>query len=208
VDALDGPRLTLVDGEQLDASDASPPTREEMLEAVPLNVEIADGVDLDAEDPAVTATGRRACIAVRRAGGRCTAPALTHSYLCTAHAGLLDASSGGRAKAERHQAAQLDAEEKARLARLGTRGVIADTLARNPEKVRRAVLVLLEDAAAGDKVAAKGLIPYLNQGLGMPTERVEVLEPASAGDLDSMTTEQLHAYVASRRAARLEAETA
>lgn len=184
---------------------AAPLTLAEMLEAVPLGVRIADGVDLDEAlasdtDPSLTEAGRRVCIAERRAGGRCTAAATEDSLLCFAHSGRLDASAGGRAAAQRHQERALSEAERARLARLGTRGVIADTLARKPALVRQAVLVLLEDAASGDRVAAKALIPYLNQGLGMPTETVQVGTPESSHDLERMDTADLAAFVASRRA--------
>lgn len=189
-----------------DASDSlqDPPTLEEMLEAVPLNVEIA--VDLDAlfdpSDPCRVESGRRFCIATRRAGGRCTAPPVTHSLLCTPHAGLLDSAAGGRAKAEKHRNQGLDADEQARLARLGARGVIAVTANEHPLLMRRAFLTLLEDAAAGDRTAAKLVGPWLNQGLGMPTESVVVKRPESIEDLASMPTSDLAALVAERKAAR------
>lgn len=199
------PHLQLVDDgaptEEL-AADSSPPTLEEMWEAVPLNVQLADGIDVDdrGSDPALEEDGKRRCIAERRAGGRCTAAAPAFSLLCNAHSGRLDASAGGRARAEALRQEQLTEAERARLARLGPRGVIADTLAERPALVRKAVLVLLEDAAAGDRVAAKALIPYLNQGLGMPTETVQVQRPETTQDLEKMDTADLAAFIASRRA--------
>jgi hypothetical protein len=52
--------------------DDSPPTLEMMLEDVPLGIEIAVDLDdlHDPADPCLTDSGRRFCIATRRAGGR------------------------------------------------------------------------------------------------------------------------------------------
>ena len=202
----DRPHLALA------ASD-DPPTLEEMWEAVPLNVELAvDQDDLeDPEDPcAITLDGhlRRRCISTRRAGGRCTAQPGKHSLLCNMHSGLIDPAEGGRARAQKARGQQLDETEQARLRRLGTRGVIADTMARNPGLVAQATLVLLEDAAKGDRGAAKLIGPFLNQGLGLPTERVEIVSPSSAEDLDGMDTAQLESYVETLRAARQAAAAA
>lgn len=63
-----------------------------------------------------------------------------------------------------------------------------------------ALRTLIALAADGDRQAALALIPYLNQGLGMPTERVEVGAPASAADVAAMGTAELAAFVAARRA--------
>lgn len=192
-----------------DASDAlqEPPSLEEMLEAVPIGVEIA--VDLDhladfpnPDDPAEVEGGRRFCIASRRAGGRCTAPPRLHSLLCNAHAGILDASAGGLARAQQRRDHGLEAEEVARLARLGARGVIAVTANEHPLLVRKAFLVLLEDAAEGDKVASRLVGPWLNQGLGMPTETVVTRRPESLADIEGASTADLEDMVAARRAAR------
>ena len=193
----DRPHLALA------ASD-DPPTLEEMWEAVPLNVELAvDPDDLhDPDDPCLQPDGKRRCVSTRRAGGRCTAQPGPHSLLCNAHSGRLDPSAGGRARAQKHAVARIDEAEEARLRRLGTRGVIADTMARNPGLVAQATLVLLEDAAKGDRGAAKLIGPFLNQGLGLPTERVEITTPSSADDLDQMDTAQLESYVETLRAAR------
>ena len=75
-------------------------------------------------------------------------------------------------------------------------------MASHPDLVRATVVALLEDAAKGDLAAAKLIGPFLNQGLGMPTERVEVVAPSSVDDLDAMDTAQLEGYVETLRAAR------
>jgi len=82
--------------------------------------------------------------------------------------------------------------------------VIRDTLARNSVKLRAAIQTLIDDAAQGDVQAAKLLVPYLNQALGLPTETVEVKVPQSAADLERMPTPQLEAHLATLRAARRE----
>ena len=183
---------------------ANPPSLEEMWEAVPLNVELAvDPDDLhDPADPCLQPDGKRRCVSTRRAGGRCTAQPGPHSLLCNAHSGRLDPRAGGLARAKQQRGAQIDEAEQARLRRLGTRGVIADTMASHPDLVRATVVALLEDAAKGDLAAAKLIGPFLNQGLGMPTERVEVVAPSSVDDLDAMDTAQLEGYVETLRAAR------
>lgn len=204
-DDLEPRHLHAIDG---GASDV--PTLEEMLEAIPVNVEIAVDLDdlHDPNDPALTPSGRRFCIATRRAGGRCTAPPLSHGLLCGGHTGDLDPREGALARAQKLRNQALTAEERSRLAQLGTRGVIRDTLGSHPELVRRATLTLLEDAAAGDRSAAKLLGPYINQALGMPTETVEVTQPTTADDLSRMDTQALETWIAARRAAREQAETA
>ena len=177
------------------------PTREQMLEAIPDGLQLSDDVELDNDDPALTDSGRRACIAERRAGGRCTAPPLTGWLLCSAHGGQLDPRSGGLALAEKRREARIGAEETSRLARLGTRGVIADTFARRALAVRATLDLLLDDAERGDKAAARLLLPFLNQGLGLPTETTVLVhgDPTSEADLDAMSTSELAAFVAAKR---------
>lgn len=179
-----------------------PPSVQEMLDSVPLHVVIADGVDLDGEkDPAATESGKRRCIAERRAGGRCTVTPLHSHVLCGGHSGLLDPAKGAQARAQSLRDQAVSAEERARMARLGARGNIADELHSDPVQLRQVVRVLRTMAAQGDKDAAKALIPYLNQGLGMPTETVRVEQPETLEDVRSMTTAELREYAASRRAA-------
>lgn len=194
-----------------DASDGElelPPTREEQLEAIPLTVTVWDEVDLATADPALIDegydAGRRVCIATRRAGGRCTAVAPAHSLLCNAHSGRLDPRSGGLARAKAARDARDQAEEAARVGRLGTRGVVAAALEGKHRELKRAIEVLVDLAADGDRQAALALIPYMNQALGMPTERVQLEQPSSAADLASMGTAELQAYAAAARAKRAE----
>ena len=80
---------------------------------------------------------------------------------------------------------------RARLARLGARGVIQEALASRPEQVQRAVEVLVDAAAAGDVAAAKLLVPYMNQAYGMPTERVHHEAPQTAADVAALPTAEL-----------------
>ena len=83
--------------------------------------------------------------------------------------------------------------------------MIAEKLAREAEKVDRTVGHLLDAAAAGDLAAAKALIPYFDQALGKPTERVEHKIPSSVEELEQMDEEQLERLVARGRQRRLQA---
>jgi hypothetical protein len=68
----------------------------------------------------------------------------------------------------------------------------------------RAVKLLCRSAGNGDLAAAKALIPWINQGLGMPTERVEHRVPQSLRELEELSTEQLAVLVEEGRRRRLE----
>jgi hypothetical protein len=175
--------------------------RQAALEAIPLDVILDDDVDLDAEDPAQTLEGRR-CIAVRRAGGRCGSRPLSTALLCAPHSGLLPPAVGGQARAQKLREQEISDEEVMRLARLGARGLIADRFTSRPAVLARVVDTLMDMAAAGDQGAAKALIPYMNQGFGAPTERVEVLTPESRADIEAMPTDQLAALVQRKRQLR------
>lgn len=167
------------------------PSRDEMLERVPLELEIAPEVDLEADDPAYSPRhGRRLCIAVRRAGGRCATPPTLDHVLCAAHAGTLDPRLGGLALARKRREQSISQEERSRLARLGARGAIAEALARRAADLQKVVDTLVDAAAAGDLASAKLLGPYLNQGLGLPEQRVEA-HVATAGDISEVPTAQL-----------------
>jgi hypothetical protein len=78
-------------------------------------------------------------------------------------------------------------------------------LAEKAEQVYQAVGLLCESAAAGDLKSAQALIPWINQALGMPTERVEVPAPSTLEDLEQMDTAQLEQLVAAGRKRRLAA---
>lgn len=182
------------------------PSLAEMLDAIPLNVTLWHEVKLDSEDPAWSEeAGRRVCIAARRAGGRCTVRPVHDGLLCGAHSGLLDPSEGAHARAKAIRERRVSAEERTRLARLGARGALAERAAARAADLQRVFDVLVDAAMEGDLAAAKLVGPYLNQGLGAPTERVEVAAPASAEDVASLPTSDLIALVQERRRASLHA---
>jgi len=78
-------------------------------------------------------------------------------------------------------------------------------LAEKAEQVHQAVRLLCDSAAAGDLKSAQALIPWINQALGMPTERVQHTTPSTLEELEQMDTAQLEALVAEGRRKRLEA---
>jgi len=177
------------------------PSTSEPLESVPAEPlaawTLAPGVDLDSEDPALVAEGKRICIALTKAGARCSAPALTAANLCSAHAGRLDARRGGQARAEKLRLGREDAEKRAADARLGTRAIVTAALAEKHEQIRLAIHGLADRAADGDRAAALALIPWINQGLGMPATSgsVEVHTPEGALPLDALDTASLRALL-------------
>lgn len=193
------PHLHLVDELPERPDEAEPLTRDEMLEQVPLALEIWEDVDLDAADPALTDSGTRLCIAARKAGGRCTVRAMHDSLTCPVHGGRLDSAAGGHARARALREKRENEENRTRLARMGTRAVVADTLLRKHTEVARAIEVLADAAAEGDLKSAQALIPWLNQGLGMPTERVQVSTPGSVDEVAAMSTDDLLALVEAHR---------
>lgn len=65
--------------------------------------------------------------------------------------------------------------------------------------------LLCDSAAAGDLKSAQALIPWINQALGMPQERVQHTTPSTLEELERMDTAQLEALVAEGRRKRLEA---
>jgi hypothetical protein len=171
---------------------------------LPEAVVVADEVDLDSPDPAAVDGGRRQCVSERQQGGRCTAPPLLTGLLCSAHAGKLDASAGGHALAKQRKEAREAAEERAALARSGVRAIAAEALREKATEIRLAIHSLADSAAGGDRQAALALIPWLNQALGLPTERVEMVQPRSSAEVAALSDEELAALVASGRVARLE----
>lgn len=185
-------------------TDDRPQTIAERLDA--LGVVVADGVDLDADDPCWSdEVGRRLCVATRRAGGRCATVPGRDDVLCNAHSGRLDPSVGGRSLARKRRQASEGAEDRAALMRLGTRAVVAEALQEEAVNVKLAVKALAQDAGSGDREAARALIPWLNQALGMPTERHEVTEATTIDELQHLTTAELAARVAQGRSKRLHA---
>ena len=167
-------------------------------------ITVADDVDQESEDWCrVEGSPRRLCVSTRKAGGRCTAPALGGDRLCAAHGRQLDSALGGHVKAKRRREAEERAQYRGDIARLGTRAVVAAALAEKHSEIRLALHVLATAAAAGDVRSAQALIPWLNQGLGMPTERIEASTSASAADLAALSTAELEALVEAKRSERL-----
>jgi hypothetical protein len=74
-----------------------------------------------------------------------------------------------------------------------TRSVVATALQEKAEQLHEPVRLLCDSAAGGDLKSAQALIPWINQALGAPTERVEHHAPSSQQDLESMDTAGLQA---------------
>jgi len=159
-------------------------------------------VDLHAPDPAVK-DGKRFCVSTRRDGERCGAFASTGFLLCVAHRGLLDASRGGNALAAKRREARERAEREVAARALGTRALVAEVFEERALEVRRTVEHLLTAAATGDRAAAQALLPWIDQALGRPTERVETTSTRTVEDVRSLDPASLQALVAQGRAARL-----
>jgi hypothetical protein len=83
---------------------------------------------------------------------------------------------------------------------------VASALLDEAEKLDRAVRCLVRAAAGGDIAAAKALIPWLDQALGKPTERVEHRVPSTLAELETLSDEDLERLVAQGRADRLRRE--
>ena len=86
--------------------------------------------------------------------------------------------------------------------------MVAEALAAEAANVERAVKLLCRSAGGGDLAAAKALIPWLNQALGMPTERVEHRPPSTLKEIQEMDTAELERLVARGRERRLRAAQA
>ena len=134
------------------------PPDEEGLEPLPDGVTVAAEVDLDSPDPTLT-EGRRRCVSVSKAGTRCQVNAITGLLVCSAHAGRLDSSAGGKAKAEKLRLVAEEAQERAINARLGTRAIVAAALAEKHAEIRLAVHQLADAEAEGDRQCALALLP-------------------------------------------------
>lgn len=185
----------------------------------PPGVALAPEIDLRAEDPAETGerfkTGNgfstRQCVAARQDGLRCRTVALTGHVLCVFHTGRADSRAAAHALAAKRRSLKQSAEEVLAMRRLGTRALVAETLVEKAAEVRGAVAFLAntaadEKASQADRMkAATALIPWLNQALGNPTERVEHRLPSSVEDVEGLATSQLEALVAQGRRERLQA---
>jgi hypothetical protein len=190
-------------------------TIHELWPALPAGVTIADDVDLTAPDPCyvpeIVPAGKdkhshRRCVATNRNNTRCASRAMHQHLICPIHAGAMRYQDGHTARRQRGRERQARAERVLQLQRLGTRAVVAEALVAEAEKVDRAVRHLVDAAARGDIAAAKALIPWLNQALGMPQERVQHTTPSTFEDLERMDTAALQELVAKGRERRLAAE--
>jgi ribosomal protein L17 len=83
--------------------------------------------------------------------------------------------------------------------------VVAAVLEERALEVRRTVEHLLTAAATGDRAAAQSLLPWIDQALGRPTERVEQTQTRTIEDVRALDPASLQALVAEGRAARLRA---
>jgi hypothetical protein len=180
---------------------------------LPDGVHVHASVDLRADDPCYVneivpagndRTSHRRCVATRRNGTRCASRAMHHHLLCSIHTGAMRYQDGHAAKRSQASERKSAAERVLALQRLGTRAVIAETLVAQAENVQKAVTLLCQAAGSGDLAAAKALVPYLDQALGKPTERVEVRPPSTLEDLERMDTAQLERMVAEGRQRRLQ----
>jgi hypothetical protein len=155
-------------------------------------------VDLNADDPALV-EGVRRCVATKADGERCQANPPRDSVLCNGHSRRLDPSLGAQALAKKRRDARRRAEDRVAARALGTRAAVAAKLAASTEQVEQALDHLLTAAATGDLKSAQALLPWIDQALGRPTERVEQLAPTSKQDLDKLGTKELEALVAQGR---------
>ncbi len=196
-DCSERPQEGVGQGFEEEAATAPVFVLEEALDAIPQDVRVWPEVEMDSDDPAyVDSLGRRQCIATKKAGGRCTVGAMHVALTCAVHSGVLDPQVGGLARAAKRRDAREVTEEQMRLARLGARGVIAQILNEEHLNLAGTVRTLLRAAAAGDTQAAKAVVPYLNQGFGMPTETVSLSAPQTSDEIASMSTADLVALVA------------
>lgn len=197
-------------------TDSGGEERPELIEnerwpALPDAIQIAAGIDLDADDPAHVDeqfhggrhTGaRRRCVSVRLDGERCASRAMNGFLLCPLHEGRNDPRKAAHALHTRRREAKRHAESVLQLQRLGTRAVVAEALVAEAANVDKAVRLLCTAAGNGDLNAAKALIPWLNQALGMPTERVEHRLPGGLEELEQLEEAELERLVARGRERR------
>lgn len=177
----------------------------------PAGVRLAAGIETGAEDPTLVEE-KRVCTAQRKNGTRCAARALNGSLLCPMHDGRADASLAALTRRDKSREAKRRSEDVLGLRRLGTRALVAEALVEKAAEVRGAVHFLADLAAdkkastADRKAASLALIPWLNQALGNPTERVEHHVPSTPEELESLSTTQLEALVAQGRSEETAAE--
>jgi hypothetical protein len=160
--------------------------------AIPDGVTVAPGVELEAEDPSWDGR-RRQCVALTRAGARCSVNALGDLLLCTAHAGRLDASAGGRARARHLALVQEEAETRMVQARMGARAVIAQRAIERASDLRCAFDTVLDATLAGDKTAARTLLGYLTAAFPEATQQPGKPSSSEADALTTLSTDELRA---------------
>ena len=168
---------------------------------LPDGVRLAADIDLQADDPALLDTGKRRCVAERKAGGRCGSFALPPGLLCAVHSGVADPAAGGRAKAANRRLALVQAQERVAERSLGVRAALSAQLQERQDDLRQILDALITDAKAGNMKAAALLLPYLDQALGKPMP-VEVKTGSLAGELSAMSEAELAEIVKRGREAR------
>ena len=158
------------------------------LDAIlPAGVTVAPEVALDSDDPAYVQGRTRQCVALTKAGARCSVPAVAGILVCTAHAGRLDASAGGKARAQKLRLVSEEAQNREITARMGTRAIVASALAEKHEEIRLAIHELADRAADGDRQCALALLPYMTQALGTPAQAGPAVLPTGEGEVDLST---------------------
>lgn len=163
-----------------------------------------DSVDVDAEDPSrVEGRTTRQCVSTRQDGERCGGVAMRGQLICALHAGRVDSAEGGRAKARKARERREAAEAEVGRRSLGTRAMIADVLHQRAEDVAIVVNDLIDRAKAGDMKAQSLLLPYIDQALGKPTERVEHDLPSTVSEVREADSAALAQLVAEGRRKRL-----
>jgi hypothetical protein len=170
----------------------------ELDRSMPAGVQLAPELTLDSPDPAATSSGRRQCVAANKAGARCGVNAIRGLIVCSAHAGRLDSSAGGKAKAEKARAEREEAQNRAIEARLGTRAIIAAALREKAPELRAAIHQLADRAAEGDRQAALAILPFLDQAHGRPGAELPATIPLGDGeelDLRGLDTASLQALL-------------
>ena len=158
----------LSDGADVDLVSAPEPAT--LDHSMPEGVVVHPDVDWGADDPSAVPGRQRQCVAVTKAGHRCTVPAIAGLVLCSAHAGRLDSSAGGHARAQKLRLVAEEAETRMVEARMGTRAVVASALREKHEELRATVHQLADRAAAGDRQCALALLPFM-QGYKMRGEK-------------------------------------
>ena len=176
--------LRLVDGTQNSARSLPPPH---------------PSVDMSAEDPCrIPGDSWRRCIASRSDGERCGASVPHEERYCAAHAGKLDPSKGGKAKAAKLQAEKDEAHALAVEARLGTRAILARVFQDRHDDVRAIVNGLLDDAkdeslpSRERRACRLALLPFIDQALGKPKEQVELTVPTTVEEVKDLSLSDLY----------------